>query len=479
MAVKTPDAIVSILRIISGAWRQRYVILLPALIMPVLAVLIGLQANKQWSTYTTILIQESAKMNPFLEDLSVSTNLEKRIKTLETLLHSRHMLLRVGYELGAISTDDAAYVQDEYVRKLSASLSVMLIGEDLVKITHTSNDREGLDATLAVVSEQFLDRVLAPEMATLKASEQFLKKQLDERREELRAAERKLADFKEQNASALPNLQGTNAVRLGDLKKLLEQQKIKLSGAIAAKSSIRTRLAQVDPVMNNLEREISDIKAQLALYKGKYTDKHSKVQTAIYKLKRLEDERNKQSKMNLALNDDDLDRLWEMVSTQSYQGIESNELLISQLKELQLSEGKVQTIKQEIESIIDQITVIESNVKNVGVVERELLDIERDLNVKRTLYDELLERFEKATVTGALGRFEQPERIKVIDQPYMPSSPDNLPMIVFLIAGLFAGLGLGIGVALIIEYSDTSVRYIEDLELISGVSVVTRIPRIH
>lgn len=366
MAVKTPNAIVSILRIISGAWRQRYVILLPALIMPVLAVLIGLQTNKQWSTYTTILIQESAKMNPFLEDLSVSTNLEKRIKTLETLLHSRHMLLNVGYELNAISGDDPAYIQDDYVRQLSGSLAVQLIGDDLVKITYTTDSYEGIDTTLAVVSEQFLVRVLAPEMATLKASENFLKKQLDIRREELRRAESKLADFKEINSSALPSLQGTNAIRLGDLKKLLEQQKIKLSGAIAAKSSIRTRLAQVDPVMNNLEREISEVKAQLALFKGKYTDKHSKVQAAMYKLKRLEAELNKQSKMNLALNDSDLDRLWEMVSTQSYQGIENNELLISQLKELQLAEGRVQSIQQEIQSIIDQITVLESNVKNVG-----------------------------------------------------------------------------------------------------------------
>ena len=143
-----------------------------------------------------------------------------------------------------------------------------------------------------------------------------------------------------------------------------------------------------------------------------------------------------------------------------------------------LKNSKIQ-IQQEIQSIIDQITTIESNVKNVGTVERELMDIERDLEVKRTLYDELLERFEKATVTGALGRFEQPERIKVIDQPFVPSTPDNLPMIVFFIAGLIAGLGLGVGVALIIEYSDTSLRYIEDLEAITGVSVVARIPRIN
>ena len=479
MAIETPNTIVSTLRIMAGAWRQRYVILLPALIIPVLAVLIGIQTNKQWSTYTTILIQESAKMNPFLEDLSVSTNLEKRIKTLETLLHSRHMLLSVGFELGEISTRDSSYEQDQFVRALSSSLKVQLIGEDLVKITYTASSPTGIERILEAVSERFLERVLAPEMATLKASEQFLKTQLDTRRVELQNAEARLAVFKEQNASALPNLQRSNAERLIDLRRLLEQQKIKLSGAIAAKSSIRTRLAQVDPVMNNLENEISEVKAQLAIYKGKYTDKHSRVQAAVYKLKRLEDERGKQSKLNLALNDRDLDRLWEMVSTESYKGIESNELLVSQLKELQLAEGRVQQIKQEIESIDEQIGRLESTVKNVGSVERELMDIERDLEVKRSLYDELLERFEKATVTGALGRFEQPERIKIIDQPFIPSAPDNLPIIIYLLAGLIAGLGLGIGVSLIIEYSDTSLRYIEDLEAISGVRVVTRIPQIN
>ena len=76
-------------------------------------------------------------------------------------------------------------------------------------------------------------------------------------------------------------------------------------------------------------------------------------------------------------------------------------------------------------------------------------------------------------------RSEQPERIKIIDQPFIPSSPDNLPVIVFFLAGLIAGLGLGIGVSLIIEYSDTSIRYIEELEQISGVAVVTRLPRIN
>jgi len=478
MAIDKQPVMVSVIRLLTGLWRQRYIIIIPTLLLPLLSTYVSIKTEQKWSTYTTILIQESAKMNPFLEDLSVSTNLDKRIKTLATLLHSRHMLLSVGYELGMIRAEDESYKQENFVREMSAALSVQLIGEDLVKIAYNSDTPDNIDSILSVVSKRFLERVLAPELATLKASEVFLKEQLDERRDNLRTAEQKLAVFKENNANALPDLQGSNAQRLSDLKKLLESQQIKLSGAVAAKFSIRTRLAQVDPVMNQLEQEISAVKAELAIFKTRYTDKHSKVRTAVRKLNRLEEERAKRSKLNLALDNDGLNKLWELASTLSMDGIEKNELLISQLKEMQLAEGRVQQIQQEILSITNQIVALEKTLDNYGDVERNLLDLERDLNVKRMLYDDLLERFEKASVTGALGRYEQPERIKIIDKPYVPSSSDNLPIVVYLLAGLIAGLGLGLGTALIIEGLDGRLRYQADIELITGLPMVSRIPNI-
>jgi len=478
MAIDKQPVMVSVIRLLTGLWRQRYIIIIPTLLLPLLSTYVSIKTEQKWSTYTTILIQESAKMNPFLEDLSVSTNLDKRIKTLATLLHSRHMLLSVGYELGMIRAEDESYKQENFVREMSAALSVQLIGEDLVKIAYNSDTPDSIDSILSVVSKRFLERVLAPELATLKASEVFLKEQLDERRDNLRTAEQKLAVFKENNANALPDLQGSNAQRLSDLKKLLESQQIKLSGAVAAKFSIRTRLAQVDPVMNQLEQEISAVKAELAIFKTRYTDKHSKVRTAVRKLNRLEEERAKRSKLNLALDNDGLNKLWELASTLSMDGIEKNELLISQLKEMQLAEGRVQQIQQEILSITNQIVALEKTLDNYGDVERNLLDLERDLNVKRMLYDDLLERFEKASVTGALGRYEQPERIKIIDKPYVPSSSDNLPIVVYLLAGLIAGLGLGLGTALIIEGLDGRLRYQADIELITGLPMVSRIPNI-
>jgi capsular polysaccharide biosynthesis protein len=65
----------------------------------------------------------------------------------------------------------------------------------------------------------------------------------------------------------------------------------------------------------------------------------------------------------------------------------------------------------------------------------------------------------------------------VIDQPVVPSAPTKPMPMIFAIAGLVAGLALGIGLAALLEIADTSVRRIRDLEKLTGVPVLARLPR--
>ena len=84
--------------ILNAAWRQRYVIVLPMLIMPFAGSFVGKMAPEKYVSHTSMLIQETAKMNPFLEDISVSTMLKERLAALSTLLKSRHILRSVAKE---------------------------------------------------------------------------------------------------------------------------------------------------------------------------------------------------------------------------------------------------------------------------------------------------------------------------------------------------------------------------------------------
>lgn len=65
-----------------------------------MGVVIGLLSPKQYVSHTSMLVQETSKMNPFLEDLAVSSQMKERFSGLQTLLHSRHILGKVALEQG-------------------------------------------------------------------------------------------------------------------------------------------------------------------------------------------------------------------------------------------------------------------------------------------------------------------------------------------------------------------------------------------
>ena len=78
--------------------------------------------------------------------------------------------------------------------------------------------------------------------------------------------------------------------------------------------------------------------------RSRYTDQHSKVETALRKLLQLEDERESQSRTSYKITEVDLNRLWEIASSMQDGDLDKNQnlLLVSQLQELQLADSHVE-----------------------------------------------------------------------------------------------------------------------------------------
>jgi len=121
------------------------------------------------------------------------------------------------------------------------------------------------------------------------------------------------------------------------------------------------------------------------------------------------------------------------------------------------------------------VTELESQTAEYGENSSEFSRLERDLNIKRNLYDDLILRYEKARITGSLGIFERDKRVKVIDLPFTPTAPVNSPLYFFIFSGLLGGILLGCSFAVILELCDTSLRRRDRLEELTGVPVLSRI----
>ncbi len=463
--------------ILAAAWRRRYAILWPILLMPIIATGLGALAPAKYHSHTSMLIQETAKMNPFLEDIAVSTQIKERINGLRTLLKSRHVLRTVAIEQGLITEETSPKDAEWVIQQISANLSVNQIGKDFVQIQLVSNKPEGMKAMLESVSFHFIEQLLAPERSSIQDSSEFLTIHIEERLKELQKAETELAEFQNENPTATPEFLNDNLKRLASLRQTLSEKQAQLAGMEKSLGSLDQQLSRTNPVLGKIEEKIIEIRSDLTLLRAKYTDAHSAVIANQRELQRLESEREK----ILSADTRELDskKLWDIASSNAVnESTRSKPLLIAQLENLQLARAQFEALQEETKSIQVMIVELEEKNSRFGDVSATLANLTRNVAYKRELYEELVDRYEMAKLTGSLGMFEQNKRVKVIDLPYTPSRKSNLPLVIMTVIGLIAGIAIGSGVAIILELFDTRVYRADELEELTQAPVLTTIPNI-
>jgi len=463
---------------LSAAWRRRYLICVPIAILPVMGLAVGLVTPKGYEARMTILVQEPAKLNPFLNDLAIGPNVKDRMEGLKTLVHSEHVLGGVVRDLKLIGDQPSPKALDSAVRDLAANLTTSLIGNDMVELRLKGRNPAGLDRILKVIGDRFIDRLLAPERSSIENSVDFLAREISEKREAQRAAESALADFKARNADKLPELYSANVVRLAALKQTLEEKRTALAGAEGALEDMRARLAGSNPVIGRIEESIVQVSGDLALLRSRYTEEHSEVQGAVRKLRRLEEERKAMLDAAGNLSQADLERMWNMAAGSGLANDKAAPLLISQMTKLQEAQGRPAALRQEIQQVEKAVEDLQGSVAGYGDIDREQQTLNRAVFSAREIHDVLSKRYEMARVTGSLGRFEAPERIKLIDPPTEPTTPTTPPAILFFLFGVIGGAVLGVGLATVAETLDGSLRRRDQVEKLLGVPLLSRIPAI-
>jgi polysaccharide chain length determinant protein (PEP-CTERM system associated) len=460
------------------AWRRRYLFVVPLLVIPPLAIVASMAMPKVFEARMKILVQEPAKLIPFLSDFAVGQNLKERMAALDALLHSEHVLGSVLKEIRGEEIADKK-LREVMLKDLSTAISADFIGSDLIELKIRRPWSAGLADTLNRVGDRFIGQMVAPERSALASSERFLETQLTDRQKAVADAEKALAEFKVTNAQNLPSIYSANVQRLVSLKQTLEEKSIELASLDASFQDLRARLQGTNPLIGRIEESIIQLTSELSSLRARYTDQHSEVQDAERKLDRLRDERRSLLESSRSGEDADLSRLWNITAGSDRQndrnGSGSGGLLVSQMQKLQDARAQRVALAQEVEQRKQAVTDLQNQIASFGPIEQELQRLDRRVAMARETQESLAKRYEMARVSLALGRFESPERVKIIEDPMDPSSPVTPGKIIFLLAGILAGLGLGAGLAALAEILDSNVRNALEFEQIAGVPVIVRL----
>ncbi len=423
-------------------WRWRLMLWLPMVLLSSLAVLKGQWVAPRYQSQTVLLLQESALANPFLQDLSVAVQLKQRLAGLTALLRSRQLLQQVAEDGGLVAAEQP--LSAALRQQLGAAVSLQLMGDSLIRLAVIWSQPAQAQQLLEAFSQRFQQRLMAPGQRAVADSQTFLAQQLQRQEQSVLEVEQQLAEFKQQNAALLPDLLGANNMALLDIDTQIRQQKMAIGVAQSQLSTLTAQLASTNPLISEIEQQIVSTQAQLAQLQSRYTARHSEVQAAVVRLQQLQQE--KQRLLNAPEFDlgDHLDNLWQLATTlPSEQG--QSPILVSQLIQMQQAQNQVAALTAELQLLQQHRQGIATRMTQSAAVEQRLGELERLATGRRTLYQELLLRFEKARVTNELGQFEAPTKVQLIDPPSYPSRSLNWPWWLNLLLGGLAGLLAGLG----------------------------------
>ena len=468
------DEYISIVR------RRKWWIIIPALVFPILAVGVSLKLPNRYVSQTLVLVEHQKVPDSYVTPV-VTELINARLATMQEQILSRTRLQPIIDRFGLYREDGAESVEQK-VERMRKAVAVQPVRPDFgggglngFSISFTASNPRLAQQVCAEITSMFMEENLKSRQQSAQGTTDFLKTQLDDAKRNLDEQDRQLASFKEKYIGQLPGSEQGNFGMLASLNSQLDATTQALGRLQQDKTYTETMLSQqlqawqamqttrsdsgsnLTPEM--LQQQLAAAQAQLLALEQKYTATHPDVEKAKRDVatlqKRVDEAMAAEAKAAKARPKN---------STSSPAGFEPAGIqqLRAQLHGMEVS------IKEKLaaqSSLQQHIRTYEGRIQLSPVVEEKYKQLTRDYTTAVEQYNQLLNKKNQAEQALDLERRQQGEQFRVLDPPNLPERPafPNRPL--FAAGGFGGGLALGFAIALLLEFSDKSIRTEKDVQL--------------
>lgn len=353
----------------------------------------------------------------------------------------------------------------------------------------------------------YLDENLKERTQQTKSTSDFLTAEAKILSQELERLDSNIAEFKELNKGALPELNQFNMSvvdrtesQINDLTfqiKELEKRKIQLVGDLTQLSpTAPVVLSSGQTVLGDADR-LKALQSQLRQYEATYRDGHPDILRLRREIsaildssgdspqyeeiaKQLNRERDQLAELKGKYTTDHP----EIVkSTRVIEGLErtlsnsinaeaeikpDNPAYLVLKTRLDATDEDIRASKVKIGELQTKIERFENNLSRGPEVERDYQKILRDYQNTYAKYQEIRAKQMSAELAENLESERKGERFTLIQPPELPIDPVSPNRTVLIIFGLFFAVGAGLGLAILIETIDDAIYGSSDITSITG-----------
>ncbi|MDA8249569.1 MAG: hypothetical protein M0Z28_10355 [Rhodospirillales bacterium] len=458
-----------------GIWRWRWLVAGIAWVICLGGWAGVMMIPNQYEANARLYVDADAVLTPLLRGLALDNSTASELDILQRTLLSRpnleKLISQTDLELRVRGPSDL----ERLVAGLATAIRLTPQTRNLFTISYRdTHPKLAYDVVQAMLSI-FIETKAGTNRSDMENARQFLEQQIGSYEQKLRMAEAQRAAFVGKYMDLLPDANGASRLdaarsAVANLQDALKQARLREElakqqlAATPATLSTDAEGGLIGPGGSDPLAMQPKACQELDAARVRYTDQNPTVIT-------------------LKAECDDARRRGEGVVTRGGTVVRGGHAISNPVAEklrLQIFdlESAIATLQQQIADKIAQRDRLEAVARGAPGVQAQFTDINRDYDVLRKNYEQLIERREAMRIAAAADTEAEKVKLQVVDPPQLPHNPVAPKRILLISMILPVGLAGGIGAAVLLLQFDTSFHTVDELRriglpVIGSVSLVT------
>ncbi len=416
------------------AWRRRWWGVAAAWVLCIAGWIgVALMPN-QYEASARVYIDADAVLTPLLRGIAADSSMSDQIDLLQHMLLSRPNLEKIIAKTDLQLDTKTPTDLERMVTRLGTDIKVNAQTRNIFSIAFRNPDRQLSYDVVQAVLASYIENRAGDNRDDMEKASQFLDEQIASYERQLREAESKRAEFRTQYVDLLPGDGGVNRLEQA------RTQVTSLTGQLADAKSRRVLLA----------RELSTTQALVVTEgaSGGGYDTRSALRAAEAKLRDLQQIYTDAypeviSQRHVVENL----RHSEAAPVASTGAKSAPNPVYEQLKlRLVETDALIESLQRQIDDATHERDRLNGIAHGAPNLEARYINLNRDYDVLRKNYDELLARREGMRIATAAQVRASNVKMVIIDPPQVPQTPVAPARVLLSIGVLLAGLAAGIGV---------------------------------
>jgi polysaccharide chain length determinant protein (PEP-CTERM system associated) len=431
------------------AWRRRWWAMLAAWLVCVMGWTTVAMLPDQYEANARVFIDADAFLTPLLRGIAVESSLQDELDLLQHMLLSRPNLERIIAKTDLQLQATTPYDTEKLVERLGQRIKVVAQTRNIFSITLRDTNRQLAADVVQAMLASFIENNAGNNREQIDRASSFIDSQIAQFETQLREAEQRRAEFRKKYIDLLPGDGGTN--RLQQARDEVTNLTGKLEDAHTRRALIASELAGTPPTLGSDSGgggggnpELRAAEDRLHQLRQIYTEEYPEVITQ----KSLVEQLRKSG------GDSDGGVRSRIIPNPIYQ-----EFRMQMLQ----TESDIASLQRQVADARTERDRLEKIAKGVPELEAQYTNLNRDYDVVRKNYDELVSRRQGMEISEAAQKKANNIKMVILDPPTVPRVPVAPDRALLAIGVLVLGLGAAGGTIAAMMALDQSFHSVVDL----------------